>query len=108
MSAARALRTMGVPEEIISDNGPRCSHLNSAYFVKNGIRHILAPSYHPQTNGLKERFIGTFKRRVKLESQSSQNSLAILQFLMTYRNTLQASTTKAHVEMLYGRRIIKV
>ncbi|KAI0980763.1 hypothetical protein GJ496_001445 [Pomphorhynchus laevis] len=36
----------------------------------------------------------------KLESQSPQNSLAILHFFMAYRNTPQASTIKALAELL--------
>ncbi|KAI0989970.1 hypothetical protein GJ496_000936 [Pomphorhynchus laevis] len=75
-----------VPEKIISDNRPP-------------FQIALSPTIQWFGRAL------NWKRRVKFESQSSNNSLAILQFLMAYRNTPQEYTTKALAELLCGRRI---
>jgi transposase InsO family protein len=57
---------LGLPKEIHSDNGPQLtSRVFNNYMSKNNIVHRLSPPYHPQSNGLAERFVGTFKRRMK-------------------------------------------
>ena len=56
----------GIPEQIVSDNGPQFASEEFADFAKaNGIRHIRSAPYHPATNGLAERFVQTFKNALK-------------------------------------------
>ncbi|KAI0978447.1 hypothetical protein GJ496_003957 [Pomphorhynchus laevis] len=56
---------MGVPIETVSDNNPPFqSHEFNEFGNANAIRHIRSSLYHPKTNRLVERFIGTFKRRI--------------------------------------------
>ena len=55
----------GLPEQLVSDNGPQFTSEDFAYFMKaNGIKHIRSAPYHPSSNGLAERFVQTFKRAI--------------------------------------------
>lgn len=54
------IRNHGVPEQLVTDNGTEfCSHEFSDYLKQVGIDHTKTSPYHPQTNGLVERFHGT-------------------------------------------------
>eukprot|EP00731_Ephydatia_muelleri_P017950 Em0010g1048a len=56
----------GLPEQLVSDNGPQFISREFAEFMaKNGIKHIRSAPYHPATNGQVERFVQTFKRAMK-------------------------------------------
>ena len=52
---------------LLSDNGARCvSRQFGEYLRLVGIRHIIASSYHPQTNGKIERYHRTIKGDISL------------------------------------------
>ena len=58
--------SLGMPEQIVSDNGPQFVSAEFAEFAKlNGIKHIRISPYHPATNGEAERFVRTFKEAMK-------------------------------------------
>ena len=53
----------GLPEQLVSDNGPQfIANEFRAFMKSNGIKHIRSAPYHPATNGLAERFVQTFKQ----------------------------------------------
>ena len=54
--------TFGVPEVLVTDNGPSFVSAEFEQFLKNSIRHKTSPPYHPATNGLAERAVQTVKR----------------------------------------------
>ena len=52
----------GVPKKVQSDQGREfVNSVNSHLFKITGVKHIITLAYHPQTNGLIERFNQTFK-----------------------------------------------
>ena len=73
--AVEALRSifarMGLPEQIVSDNGPQFTAEVFKNFARvNGIRHITGAPYHPATNGLAERLVQSFKHAVKADKSN--------------------------------------
>ena len=82
MSTATSLTTIqqlcqmfarfGLPETIVSDNGPQFTSSEFAEFYRsNGIRHILVAPYHPASNGLAERAVKIVKQGLKKVSEGS-------------------------------------
>ena len=72
----------------------------------NAVNHILAPPYHPQSNGRAERFVDTFKRDLlKLRGEGDLGEI-LDTFLLTYRTkpcpTLPLQQSPA--EMFLGRK----
>ena len=57
---------VGLPEEIVSDQGANLvGNLMKELYELLGIRHIKTSVYHPEGNGLVERFNGTLKHMLK-------------------------------------------
>ena len=55
----------GLPEELLSDNGPRVvSEDIDIFFKRNGIKHTLNLPYHDASNGAAERTVQTVKQAV--------------------------------------------
>ncbi|XP_037514648.1 uncharacterized protein K02A2.6-like [Rhipicephalus sanguineus] len=97
----------GLPEEIVTDNGPQFTSACFETFLKrNGIRHTKTPPYHPASNGTAERCVQTLKRHLlKQVLEEKQNgeprSLQhrIDQFLFTYRNTPTGTTGETPAQL---------
>ena len=91
----------GIPDQIVSDNGPQFIATEFSVFVKNnGIKHIRSAPYHPATNGLAERFVQTFKQgmRASKSNQSISSKLA--------NRTAPHTTTGQSPSMLFmGRNL---
>ena len=52
----------GIPDEIVSDNGPQYSSHEYATFAKEyGFRHVTSSPKYPQANGESERAVKTVK-----------------------------------------------
>ena len=59
----------GLPEHLVTDNGPQFISEEFAHFVKeNIIKHTRSMPYHPASNGLAERFIELLKTALKTSS----------------------------------------
>ena len=51
----------GIPESIVSDNGPQFIAAEFKEFCRvNGIQHAKVAPYHPSSNGLAERAVQVF------------------------------------------------
>ena len=111
VSTIRALMqvfaTHGLPERIVSDNGPQFASQEFKEFMDiNGIRHTFSAPYHPATNGEAERFVQTFKHNMKCRQANSANIRScISKFLLAYRTTEHAATCVSPSLLLMGRRI---
>uniref|UniRef100_A0A452IQH5 Gypsy retrotransposon integrase-like protein 1 n=1 Tax=Gopherus agassizii TaxID=38772 RepID=A0A452IQH5_9SAUR len=96
----------GLPEQLVSDNGPQFVSQEFQNFMKaNGIHHITSAPYHPSTNGLAERFVQTMKHALK--SARGQHSIQkrLDTFLLSYRNTPHATTQASPVFLMMGRQL---
>ncbi|CAK1553177.1 unnamed protein product [Leptosia nina] len=90
---------------IVSDNGPQfTSTAFKEYCEKQGMLHIRSSPYHPQTNGLAERLVRSFKNRMSSNSNEDL-SIRLNEFLFNYRNTPHTTTGKAPAEIMFGRRL---
>ena len=94
--------TFGVPEVLVTDNGPSFVSAEFEQFLKkNSIHHKTSPPYHPATNGLAERAVQTVKKGLKkMKSGTLQNKLSC--FLFRYRNTPQSTNPS---QLLLGRKM---
>lgn len=99
--------TFGLPNILDSDHGSQFNSSEFKCFLKeNGIVHKQGAPYHPATNGQAERFIQTFKNKMKsMRTQAStiENDLAI--FLLAYRRSIHPSTGKSPAMLMLGRQI---
>ncbi len=97
----------GCPQKILSDRG---THFNNemikSLVSKFSMQHLFSTPYHPQTNGLVERFNKTLAESLaKLSNQDNWDKY-IAPTLFAYR-TSQHSTTKVTPFLLsYGREAV--
>ena len=71
----RLFSSYGLPEQLVSDNGPQFVSDEFKVFLKaNRVKHIRSAPYHPSSNGLAERFVRTFKRALRTPGLHSINS----------------------------------
>lgn len=97
----------GCPRELLSDRGAAfLSEMVEKLLLISGIRHALSSAYHPQTNGLTERFNRTLCESLAKTAaeHDKQWDIFLPATLFAYR-TLQHSTTKQTPFFLtYGRQ----
>ncbi|XP_070207867.1 uncharacterized protein [Littorina saxatilis] len=97
---------VGLPDEILSDRGTQfSSDLMREVCRLLSVAQLHSTPYHPQTNGLVERFNGTLKsllRRLMAEKPSDWDRY-IPAAMFAYREIPQETTGFAPFELLYGR-----
>ena len=95
----------GIPETVMTDNGPCFSSKEFQDFLKNNfVTHIRSAPYHPSSNGMAERAVQTVKQGIKkMASGTLQDKLA--RFLFQHRITPQTTTGVSPAELLFGRRL---
>ena len=99
---------VGIPKEILSDQGTNfMSQLLRELYNLLNINQIRTSPYHPQTDGLVERFNKTLKAMLrKLVSKEGKNWDVLLPYvLFAYREVPQSSTGFSPFELLYGREV---
>ena len=101
--------TYGLPEQVVSDNGPQFIADEFATFMNsNGVKHIRSAPYHPASNGAVERFIQTFKQSMRAGNRGSTNLTLhhrIANFLLTYRSTPHATTNQSPASLFLQRQL---
>lgn len=97
----------GIPTTILSDRG---SHFSN-HPMRNlqrliGYQHIYSTTYHPQTNGVTERFNATFVPQIaKLQDVNHDNWDEFLPAVVFAYNTgIHRTTHYSPYELLFGRR----
>ena len=95
----------GCPKIILSDRGTHFRNkLVEELCEKFEIKHKLSAPYHPQTNGLVERFNRTLcESLAKVSEKENQWDEHIEQVLFAYRTTKHATTKRTPFFMTYGR-----
>ena len=103
----RVFAAYGLPQQIVSDNGPQFTSQEFADFLRsNGITHIRTAPYHPSSNGAVERLVQTFKQAMKAgEGDGLPLQHQLQSFLLTYRSTPHATTGLSPASMFLGRPI---
>src|SRR5436853_697372 len=98
----------GCPKIILSDRGTHFRNkLVEELCEKFEIKHKLSAPYHPQTNGLVERFNRTLcESLAKVSEKENQWDEHIEQVLFAYRTTKHATTKRTPFFMTYGREAI--
>src|SRR6202034_1271407 len=95
----------GCTQIILSDRG---SHFNNQLVEKLmdrfRIKHLFSTPYHPQTNGLVERFNRTLcESLAKLVEQTNEWDLYIAPALFAYRTSKHSITKIEPFFLVYGR-----
>lgn len=95
----------GCPQKILTDRG---THFNNQIIdrltKRFEIKHLLSTPYHPQTNGLVERFNRTLcESLAKLVKQVEQWDQFIQPVLFAYRTSKQSTTKISPFYLTYGR-----
>ena len=99
---------VGIPEEMLTDQDTNfTSQFLSEIYRLLQIRPIRTTPYHPQTDGLVERFNGTLKAMLrKVAAEEGRDWDRLLPYMLfAYREVPQASTGFSPFELLYGRNV---
>ncbi|XP_062592417.1 uncharacterized protein K02A2.6-like [Saccostrea cucullata] len=97
----------GIPEQIVSDNGPLFTSREFDDFTKKTeIKHFKSAPYNPATNGLAERFVQTFKRSMKsMKNNERSINKKIANFLLLYRKAPHSITNETPAKLFHGRNL---
>ena len=99
---------VGVPSQIVSDQGTQfVSDVMKEVYRLLSIQHLTSTPYHPQCNGLVERFNGTLKsmlRKLCVERPTDWDRY-LEAVLFAYREVKQDTLGFAPFELLYGRTV---
>ncbi|XP_026568106.1 uncharacterized protein K02A2.6-like [Pseudonaja textilis] len=101
----RLFVTHGLPDTLVSDNGPQFTSCEFSMYVANlGIRHVLTAPFHPASNGMAERAVRSAKEALARFGQENWHS-KLSRFLLSQHTTPCTSTNKSPAELLMGRRL---
>lgn len=99
---------VGYPREILTDQGTNfMSTLLKQVYQLLGIRSLRTTAYHPQTDGLTERFNQTLKQMLRkfVNNTGTDWDQWLPYLLFAYREVPQASTGFSPFELLYGHEV---
>ena len=104
----RIFATHGLPQMIVSDNGPQfASEEFEQFCTSRGIQHNTIAPCHPCSNGEAERLVETFKQSIDKANLKTASQLqdAVIEFLAKYRSTPHTVTNSSPSELLNSRRL---
>ena len=96
----------GCPERLLSDRGGEfLRNIALDLYKELGIQKVSTSSYHPQTDGMVERFNGTFVDMISMYINSSQTDWDVFlpYCLFAYRTSVHPSINESPFYMVYGR-----
>ncbi len=96
----------GIPEQLISDRGTNfLSELISGICEVLGVKKLNMSGYHPQTDGLVEKFNFTLINMIAKCCETRQHDWDdhLPPLLFAYRSVVQESTKESPLFLLYGR-----
>lgn len=97
--------THGLPDSIVSDNGPQFTSTEFQQFCKtNLIQSIRVSPYHASSNGQAERMVQTTKEVLRKVVKGSWNQ-RLASFLLSNHVTPSTATGSSPAELLMGRRL---
>jgi hypothetical protein len=99
---------VGIPEEVLTDQGRQfVGEVMREVSRLLSIRQLTTTPYHPQTNGLCERFNGVLKQMLRrmCDERPQDWDRYIAPLLFAYREVPQASLGFSPFELLYGRTV---
>jgi len=98
---------LGIPEEMLSDQGSNfMSGVMAAMFDLLKVKHIKTSPYHPQTDGMLERFHGTLKSMLRKTGPGAKDWDAWLPYVcFAYRDAPHAATGFSPFELMFGRQV---
>lgn len=96
----------GIPEKVVSDNGPQYSSYEFEDFSKKwNFDHITSSPRYPQSNGLAERTVQTVKRLLKKTRKSGTDPLLAV---LEYRTTPLSDTGCSPSQVLMSKKLRSV
>ena len=99
---------IGIPKEILTDQGSNfMSRLLSSMYERLGIQALRTSPYHPQTDGLVERFNQTLKAMLRrfVDADARNWDTLLPYMLFAYREAPQSSTGFSPNELVFGRQL---
>ncbi|KAE9186373.1 hypothetical protein PF004_g23106 [Phytophthora fragariae] len=96
----------GIPERLLSEQGSNfISELARSFYETLGIKKLFGAAYHPQTQGLVERFNGTLLGMLRLFVNETQTDwvLYLPRVLFAYRTSYHEALRDSPFFSLYGR-----
>lgn len=99
---------VGIPREILSYQGTNfMSSLITELCRLINVRKLNTTPYHPEANGLVERFNGTLKRmfQVYAQDEPAKWDKMLPYLLFAYREVPRETTGFSPLELLYGRYV---
>jgi len=98
----------GVPFAFVTDNGTHfTAKILEDWLTGLGCRHLFTAPRHPQSNGLAENFVKTFKSAIQSSSPQSFHELDCItdNFLMQYRNAVHSTSGKSPAQLFKSRTL---
>ena len=97
--------THGLPVMFCADNAQQLKSEKIRQFLRsNGIQAVPVPTYSPNTNGIAERAVQTFKKAMEKASRTSRDcEKNLARWLLMYRNTPNSVTNQTPAMMMFNR-----